>query len=110
MIPSPTLFAKCAKRIDWIRAKAPNSPGALVLKTKTTGSIEPSLLSNQLLALFEKACPVLAKPRAKPRGIAEGALPNCRHLTLRRPEAAPRPFSSHFSRTAITDTESQLAQ
>src|SRR5216684_441253 len=28
-----------------------------------------------LLALFEKACPVLPKPRAKPRGIAEGPPP-----------------------------------
>ena len=28
-------------------------------------------------------------------------------LTLRCPEAAPRPFSSHFSCTVITDTESQ---
>jgi hypothetical protein len=44
---------------------------------------------------------------APSRAFREGALPDCRHLTLRCPEAAPRPFSSHFSCTAITDTESQ---
>jgi hypothetical protein len=50
-----------------------------------------------ILALFEKACPVLPKPRAKPRGIAEGGpLPNCRHLTLRRPRASSQTFHHIF--------------
>jgi hypothetical protein len=47
---------------------------------------------------------------APSRAFREGALPNCRHLTLRCPEAARRPFSSHFSCTALTDTQSQLCK
>ena len=44
---------------------------------------------------------------APSRAFREGALPNYRNLTLRCPRAASRPLSSHFSCTAITDTQSQ---
>src|ERR1700687_2671345 len=57
---------------------------------------------------FRESLPCFAEAPSEAEGDSRrGALPNCRHLTLRCPEAAPRPFSSHFSCTAITDTESQ---
>src|ERR1700693_861799 len=45
------------------------------------------------------------KPLLKKR--EKGPCRTAKHLTLRCPEAAPRPFSSHFSCTVITDTEPQ---
>src|ERR1700704_5469347 len=57
---------------------------------------------------FRESLPGFAEAPSEAEGDSRrGALPNCRHLTLRCPEPAPRPFSSHFSCTAITDTQSE---
>src|SRR6266436_9969468 len=73
------------------------------------------------LALFEKTCPALPKPRAKPRGIAEGWPPEpptqfhsaLSEGTRKRPIAEirrspSRLFSSPTRVTASTDTQSAM--
>jgi hypothetical protein len=68
-VRGPTLVAKNATKIDGIRAKAPSFPRSLSPQTKTTGSIEPSLLSHQLLAALSQGAgaSVSLCPHVRPR-------------------------------------------
>ena len=97
-------------------------PGLLTLSTGESPSIHgsPGAASYQrvpghetlrdALSFFahfaKKACSVLPKPRAKPRGKPKG-WDSTAVSRMGFSEPHDPPFSSHFSRTALTDTQSQ---